>query len=100
MIQHRTSRSMTYLFLLCATAAMAAGARAQTAPPPSQPPASPQPATPPPAPTAAKTYQQQVEERLRSDWAYLARYRDENARVGPPAPDENRVVFKIGRAHV
>jgi acyl-CoA thioesterase-1 len=27
------------------------------------------------------------------DWAGLGRYRTENARVGPPAPGENRVVF-------
>jgi lysophospholipase L1-like esterase len=32
------------------------------------------------------------EARLR-DWAELARYRDENARVAPPIKDENRVVF-------
>jgi lysophospholipase L1-like esterase len=40
-------------------------------------------------------YQRQVEERQRSDWAYLARYREENAKLGPPlhAPRENRVVF-------
>jgi lysophospholipase L1-like esterase len=60
-------------------AALTFGARAQT--------------TPAPPPPPAKTYQQQVEERLHTDWAYLARYRDENARVGPPAPGENRVVF-------
>lgn len=33
------------------------------------------------------------EERLHNDWAYLARYRDENARLGPPRPGERRVVF-------
>ena len=31
--------------------------------------------------------------RLRNDWAYLARYRDDNARLGPPRPGEQRVVF-------
>lgn len=33
------------------------------------------------------------DERLRTDWADLRRYRDENARLGPPAPGEQRVVF-------
>ena len=28
-----------------------------------------------------------------TDWANLARYREENAKLGPPAPSENRVVF-------
>jgi lysophospholipase L1-like esterase len=32
-------------------------------------------------------------ERLRTDWAYLARYREENAALGKPRPGENRVVF-------
>ena len=33
------------------------------------------------------------EERVHNDWAYLARYRDENARLGPPRAGEQRVVF-------
>ena len=33
------------------------------------------------------------EERIHNDWAYLARYRDENARLGPPRAGEQRVVF-------
>jgi lysophospholipase L1-like esterase len=45
-----------------------------------------------PAPPA-RTYQQQVEDRLHADWPYLARYRQENAGLGPPARGENRVVF-------
>ncbi len=44
-------------------------------------------------PTRAKTYQEQVDERNRTDWANLARYRDENATVAPPARGEDRVVF-------
>jgi acyl-CoA thioesterase I len=32
-------------------------------------------------------------ERLRNDWANLARYRDANAQLGAPAAGENRVVF-------
>lgn len=69
---------MLFLFPLAAMA-VAVCARAQT------PPA----ATTPPK----KTYQELVEERLHVDWPYLARYRDENAKVPPPAPGENRVVF-------
>jgi hypothetical protein len=30
---------------------------------------------------------------LRTDWANLARYREANAKLGPPAGGENRVVF-------
>ena len=33
------------------------------------------------------------EERLHSDWAYLARFRDENAKLPPPSRGEKRVVF-------
>ena len=33
------------------------------------------------------------DDRLRNDWAYLARYREDNARLGPPRADERRVVF-------
>ena len=32
-------------------------------------------------------------DRLRTDWAYLGRYRAENAALKPPAPAESRVVF-------
>ena len=32
-------------------------------------------------------------ERLRTDWAYLGRYRAENAALGAPRPGERRVVF-------
>ena len=31
--------------------------------------------------------------KLRTDWANLARYRDADAQLPPPAPDEKRVVF-------
>ena len=43
-----------------------------------------------PAPAAAPSA---AEVRLRNDWAWLARYRDDNARLGPPAPGVRRVVF-------
>jgi lysophospholipase L1-like esterase len=39
-----------------------------------------------------KTQAARAEARLR-DWPALARYREENARVAPPAKDEQRVVF-------
>jgi lysophospholipase L1-like esterase len=32
-------------------------------------------------------------DRLRDDWASLARYRDANVQLGPPKPGERRVVF-------
>ena len=36
---------------------------------------------------------QSTDDRLRNDWAFLARYREENARLGPQKPGEQRVVF-------
>ena len=51
------------------------------------------------APLAAQnapTAQQRAnarEERIHNDWAFLARYRDANAELGPPKPGERRVVF-------
>jgi lysophospholipase L1-like esterase len=36
---------------------------------------------------------QETDEQLRTDWANLARYRDANTKLPPPANDENRVVF-------
>jgi lysophospholipase L1-like esterase len=56
-------------------------------------------ATPAPAPTPSLSAQQAAarqraeDDRVRNDWANLARYREANARLGPPAPGENRVVF-------
>jgi lysophospholipase L1-like esterase len=35
----------------------------------------------------------QTPDQLRTDWADLARYREANARLGPPQPGEQRVVF-------
>jgi len=43
------------------------------------------------APTSTRRNTQ--EDRLRTDWAYLARYREDNARLGPPRAGERRVVF-------
>jgi hypothetical protein len=33
------------------------------------------------------------EDQLRNDWAEVKRYRDDDAKIGPPAKGENRVVF-------
>jgi acyl-CoA thioesterase I len=52
-----------------------------------------QPPLQPSAPAQRTRYEQEVEERLHNDWAYLARYREENARLGPPVVGEHRVVF-------
>ena len=35
----------------------------------------------------------QTPDRLRTDWAYLEKYRADNATLGPPKPGERRVVF-------
>jgi lysophospholipase L1-like esterase len=42
---------------------------------------------------AQNTKSDPEEDRLRNDWANLARYRDDNAKVGLPAQGEKRVVF-------
>src|SRR5829696_7825152 len=67
------------------------------------PTSTPAPAPAPAAATAAATASpsltpltaQQIAamERLRNDWANLARYRPANAALGAPAAGENRVVF-------
>ena len=43
--------------------------------------------------SAAGPLSAQTPDKLRTDWADLARYRDENATLGPPGPGEQRVVF-------
>jgi len=61
----------------------------------------PQTSSPPPNPSARpqftpeqiEKYRKETEERQRNDWAWLARYRDANAKLGAPATGETRVVF-------
>ena len=58
-------------------------------------------ATPAPAPSPvsapateqAAARQRAAELQMHDDWASLARYREANATLGPPAPGERRVVF-------
>jgi lysophospholipase L1-like esterase len=57
---------------------------------PATPPAPANPAAP--APRDLQADLQRVQDRLK-DWPNLGRYRDANAQVQPPGPDENRVVF-------
>ena len=42
---------------------------------------------------AANANAQTQPDPMRTDWPNLAKYRDANAKLGPPAPNENRVVF-------
>ena len=44
-------------------------------------------------PEQAQAYQKAQEERLHTDWAYLERYRETNAKTPAPSPGERRVVF-------
>ncbi len=54
----------------------------------------PAPATTPPLSDADKLQQQlQQQRRTLQDWPNLARYRDDNAKLPPPASGENRIVF-------
>jgi lysophospholipase L1-like esterase len=48
--------------------------------------------TPKVAPDVAER-QRLEEKRTHEDWANFTRYREENARLGPPKPGEQRVVF-------
>ena len=41
----------------------------------------------------ASTQAQSSDDQLRTDWPNLARYREANAKLPPPAPGEHRVVF-------
>jgi lysophospholipase L1-like esterase len=68
--------------LLCSTAAAVAGV----------PIAALQPRQPA-ADSAAAARRAAEETRVHNDWADLARYRDANARLGPPRAGERRVVF-------
>jgi len=43
--------------------------------------------------TVTSVVSAQTPDRLRTDWAYLERYRAENAALTPPRKGENRVVF-------
>jgi lysophospholipase L1-like esterase len=43
--------------------------------------------------SAAARRAREAEERVHGDWAWLGRYREENARLGPPKAGERRVVF-------
>jgi lysophospholipase L1-like esterase len=69
---------------------LAVPVRAQAPPTPAAPP--PTPASPPP-PEQRTNYQREADDRLHRDWADLSRFREENARLGPPARGEYRVVF-------
>ena len=44
------------------------------------------------SPSAMQT-QLEADQKTLHDWAYLSRYRDKNAKLGAPAPGEERVVF-------
>ncbi len=56
-------------------------------------PASPSPVMHPVPASAAAQTSAVAADPLRTDWANLARYREANALLAPPAPGENRVVF-------
>lgn len=62
------------------------------APPYVEPPAPVPTAGPASAPTPAPALTPQ-QQRLLTDWADLDRYRADNAKLAPPAPGEQRVVF-------
>lgn len=53
------------------------------------------PATPQPGPAhhPDNDYWRKHDEQLLNDFAFLARFKDDDAKLGPPAPGENRTVF-------
>ena len=60
------------------------------------PPATTSSRRPPISPERQEELRKAKEEQLRTDWAEMKRYRDDDAKVGPPGKDENRVVFMGG----
>lgn len=48
---------------------------------------------PKPTPEQLEAWKKAAEERLHNDWANLARFRDDNIKIGLPAATEKRVVF-------
>ena len=59
------------------------------APPPTQ--VAPPAATP--APASLEDWKAQHDKQLKEDWPWLSHFRDDNSKLPPPAPGENRVVF-------
>ena len=57
------------------------------------PPATTSSRRPPISPERQEELRKAKEEQLHTDWAEMKRYRDDDAKVGPPGKDENRVVF-------
>ena len=48
---------------------------------------------PAPAPAPAIDWKAKYEQQLKEDWPWLGKFREADASLPPPAPDENRVVF-------
>ena len=48
---------------------------------------------PKPTPEQQQALKKAEEERFHNDWANLARFHDENTKIGAPAPGEKRIVF-------
>jgi lysophospholipase L1-like esterase len=48
---------------------------------------------PKPTPEQQVAMKKAAEERFHNDWANLARFRDENTKIGLPAPGDKRIVF-------
>lgn len=48
---------------------------------------------PKPTPEQVEAWKKAEEERMKNDWANLARFKDENMKVGLPAASEKRIVF-------
>jgi len=46
-----------------------------------------------PTPEQMEAFRKVMAERLRNDWAFLSRYKDDNSKIGAPGINENRVVF-------
>jgi lysophospholipase L1-like esterase len=74
----------TILWLAFAAAAPSAQTQAPTQPPP---------AAVAPSPDDAAARQRAADQKLLQDWPNFARYRDDNAKLPPPAREEKRVVF-------
>lgn len=72
-----------------------APAAAQAQPPATSPPAQPAQAVPELSPSGHpnNAYWRQHDQLMLSDFPWLAHFRDDDVKLGPPAPGEDRVVF-------
>jgi lysophospholipase L1-like esterase len=89
--ENRNLASLILCVLLWSVSGVAQAPTSTAGPAPAQ--ERPKFSLPPITPEQRAAYQKAEQEKLLKDWPDLARYRDADAAVTPPAPKEDRVVF-------